>query len=80
MWPTQAVIGNSVSAIDTATNSVVATIAVGANPSDIAISPDGKTAYVTNAGSNTVSVINTSTNVVTTTVTVGTNPVNAAAF
>jgi YVTN family beta-propeller protein len=71
---------NTVSAINTTTQSVVATIAVGADPVDISITPDGTQAYVTNAGSNTVSVINTSTNAVTTTVTVGSDPVSATAF
>lgn len=32
---------NDVSVIDTATNGVVATVAVGANPVDIAMTPDG---------------------------------------
>jgi YVTN family beta-propeller protein len=50
------------------------------NPEDIAITPDGTSAYVTNTGSNTVSVINTSTNAVSATVTVGSNPVSATAF
>ena len=70
---------NAVSAINTATNSV-ATIAVGPNPVDVSIAPDGTQAYFTNAGSNTVCVINTKTNAVTTTVTVGSNPVSATAF
>lgn len=70
----------AVSAINTATQSVVATVAVGADPVDVSITPDGSQAYVTNAGSNTVSVINTGTNAVTTTVTVGSNPVSATAF
>ena len=41
--------GNSdnVSVIETATNTVTATIAVGVNPSDVAITPDGDFAYVT---------------------------------
>ena len=69
-----------VSSIDTATNTVVATVGVGANPIDVSITPDGAWAYVTNSGSNSVSVINTSTNAVTATATVGVNPVNAAIF
>ena len=45
--------------IDTATNTVVATVPVGSFPFGIAITPDGTTAYVVNNGSNTVSVIDT---------------------
>ena len=40
--------GNSVSVIDTATNTVAATIPVGAAPWGVAFSPDGSHAYVTN--------------------------------
>ena len=47
--------------INTATNTVVATVGVGADPVEVLISPDGVHAYVTNAGSNSVSVIDTST-------------------
>jgi YVTN family beta-propeller protein len=43
--------------IDTATNSAIGTIPVGAEPSGIAITPDGSRAYVSNRASNTVSVI-----------------------
>jgi YVTN family beta-propeller protein len=62
------------------TNTVVATVGVGANPVDVSITPDGARAYVTNAGSNSASVIDTSTNAVTATVPVGANPVSAAIF
>jgi YVTN family beta-propeller protein len=72
--------GKSVSVINTATNTVVATVAVGADPVDVSISPDGVHAYVTNAGSNSVSVIETSTNAVSATVPVGFLPVNGAIF
>ncbi len=41
---------NSVSPIDTATNTPGTAIPVGSEPSAIAITPDGKTAYVTNEG------------------------------
>jgi YVTN family beta-propeller protein len=50
------------------------TIAVGASPNAIAISPDGKTAYVANSGSATVPVIDAATNTVTKTITAGTTP------
>ena len=39
-------------------------IAVGTNPVGVAVTPDGKTVYVTNEGDGTVSVINTATNTV----------------
>jgi YVTN family beta-propeller protein len=55
---------DTVSVIDTATNTVVTTIPVGVNPEGVAITPDGTRAYVTNNTSNTVSVIDTTTNTV----------------
>ena len=55
---------NTVSVIDTATNTVSATVAVGSVPFGIAITPDGTKAYVTNANADTVSVIDTATNTV----------------
>ena len=68
---------NTVSVIDTATNTVVATVPVGVNPSGIAITPDGTRAYTANGftgASNTVSVMETATNTVVATVTVGVGP------
>jgi YVTN family beta-propeller protein len=53
---------NSVSVIDTATNTVIATIPV-SSPDGVAVSPDGSKVYVTNLGS-AVSVIATATNTV----------------
>ncbi|MGA5824234.1 YncE family protein, partial [Kitasatospora sp. NPDC094028] len=63
---------NTVSVIDTVTNTVTATVVVGTGPFDVAVTPDGLHAYVTNNGDNTVSVIDTVTNTVTATVVVGT--------
>jgi YVTN family beta-propeller protein len=63
---------NIVSVIDTATNTVTATISIGSAPTGVAATPDGKV-YVANLGSNNVSVIATATNTVTATVGVGTN-------
>jgi YVTN family beta-propeller protein len=60
--------GNTISVIDTNTNLVLETIAVGAAPYAIAVTPDGTRAYVTNSGSNTVSVIDTAANSVLTTI------------
>ena len=60
--------------IDIATNSVTATINVGLDPHDVAITPDGAFAHVPNQADNTVSVIETAGNTVTTTVDVGSGP------
>ncbi len=73
--------GNNVSVIDTATNTVVATVAVGVTPLGVAVSPDGSFVYVTNSGSSTVpgvSVIATGTNTVVATVSVGSGPEGVA--
>jgi YVTN family beta-propeller protein len=49
---------DTVSVIDTATNSVVGSpIRVGDGPEGVAITPDGTKAYVTNCDDDTVSVI-----------------------
>src|SRR6266849_547374 len=45
---------SSVSVIDTASKTVVATVGVGTSPTRVAITPDGTRAYVTNFNSNTV--------------------------
>ena len=47
------------SVITTATGAVSAPITVGKRPDGVAITPDGKRAYVTNFGDGTVSVITT---------------------
>ena len=60
--------GGTVSVISTATNAVIGTVPVGVGPIDVAFSPDGHTAYVTDHGflsSGSVSVIDTSTLTVT---------------
>ena len=68
--------GDTVSVIDTATNTVVATIQlpVGTGPLCVAVTPDGKHAYVTNLFSKSVSVIDTASNTVVATVPVGIRP------
>jgi YVTN family beta-propeller protein len=70
---------SSVSVIDTASNTVVATVGVGIGGIDItawvAFTPDGKHAYVANQSDNTVSVIDTATNTVVATVPVGSSPI-----
>lgn len=62
--------GNWVSVIETATNGIVATVPA-PFPRNLAISPDGSTAYVLNFSGGTVSVIETATNGVTASITVG---------
>jgi YVTN family beta-propeller protein len=68
---------NTVSVINTATNTVVATIPVGIVPQLLAVTPDGTRVYVPNQGSDTVSVINTATNTVVATIAAGSQPVTA---
>lgn len=53
---------------------VVATIAVGADPQEAALTPDGSTLYVTNRRDGTVSVIDTRDNRAVQTITVGYSP------
>jgi YVTN family beta-propeller protein len=48
---------NSVSVLDTASNTIVKTVSVGTSPGSIAVTPDGSYVYVSNQGSNSVSVI-----------------------
>ena len=62
---------NSVSVINTANESVIATIPVGGLPIGIAVSRDGTRAYVANYNDNTVSVINAITNKVMATISAG---------
>jgi YVTN family beta-propeller protein len=52
-------IDGTVSVIDTATNMVMTTLTVGSAPEGVAVTPDGRHAYVANEGSNNVSVIDT---------------------
>lgn len=54
--------------LDTATNSLVNTVTVGINPFGVAVSPDGRYAYVTNFSSGTVPVIDAATHTVTATI------------
>ena len=70
---------NTVSVIDTATNTVVSTIPVGSIPFGVGVTPDGSKVYVANQGSNTVSVIDTATNAVST-IPVGSGPVAFGIF
>jgi YVTN family beta-propeller protein len=65
---------NVVTVIDTATNAVIDTIAVGSAPAHVAISKDGTRAYVTNSGSSSVSIIDTASRTVVGTVAVADQP------
>src|SRR5438132_1152348 len=69
---------NSVSVIETATNTVVATVSVGAVPVGVVVTPNGAFAYVTNSNANTVSMIETATNTVVATLDVGVGPLGIA--
>ncbi len=76
-------IPGNVSVIDTATNTVVATVAVvniPTGPLGVAVTPDGSHVYVANngLGANSVSVIATATNTVVATVPVGSAPAGVA--
>src|SRR5215831_18790396 len=69
---------NTVSVIDTATNTVVGSpILVGSGPQGVAVTPDGSKVYVTNFNDDTVSVIATATNTVAT-IPVGSFPAGVA--
>ena len=65
---------DSVSVIDTASNTVTATVAVGCIPFWLAITPDGTRAFVANGADGTVSVVDTASNTVMATVAVGSVP------
>jgi len=60
--------GGTVSVIDTATNTLIATVPVGSYPFGVAVNPTETKVYVANRGSSTVSVIDTATNTVTATI------------
>ena len=64
----------SVTPIEVATSEPGAEIKVGSGPEAIAITPDGKTAYVTNAGSDSVTPIELATNKPSTEIKVGSTP------
>jgi|GEM_PF-5554231 len=65
---------NNVSVINTTTNTLVATVPVGDNPTGVAVHPGSARVYVANENSATVSVINTATNTVVAVVPVGSFP------
>mgnify|MGYP001820009483 CR=1 FL=1 len=57
---------------------VVDTVAVGAEPGNVTVAPDGTRAYVSNASDGTVSVIDTATSTVADTIDVGERPAGLA--
>ena len=63
---------DSVLLLDTATNRHT-TVAVGSYPWDVAVSPDGRRAYVLNLHDDSVSMVDTSSARVTATLALGTN-------
>jgi YVTN family beta-propeller protein len=69
---------NTVSVVDTSTNTVVATVTVGNSPFGVAVNPGGTRAYVANAFSSDISVIDTSTNTVIATVALDNTPYGVA--
>jgi YVTN family beta-propeller protein len=64
----------TVSVIDTATNHVVATVAVGSSPGAVAVSPVEPKAFIANARDDSVSVIDTNALAVVATISVGGSP------
>jgi len=67
-----------VDVIDTATNTITASVPGNLEGPGVAVNPAGTKVYVTNYGKNTVSVIDTATNKVTATVPVGNGPYGVA--
>jgi len=63
-----------VAVVDTAANTVVASIPVDLGPVGVAVSPDGRRVYTTSFRANTVSAIDTATATVVSTIAVGKGP------
>src|SRR4051812_20080499 len=55
---------NTVSVIDGGTHKIVATVRVGVSPAEMAVSPDRRSVYIANTGSDTVSVLDTADNTI----------------
>jgi RHS repeat-associated protein len=70
--------GPTIAVIDTATNTLLTSIAMSDGSQGIAVSPDGTRVYAAHQNANTVSVIDTATNSVVATVSVGTLPFGIA--
>ena len=69
---------NEIKVFDIPSSTVIATIGVGSGPVGIAVSPDGKTAWVTNKSDNSVSVIDIVTRQTTTIIPAGSSPTGIA--
>jgi len=69
---------NSVAVVDTKTQTLTNTIAVGNSPTGVAATPDGAQVYVSNGFAGSVSVIDTQTQKVTSTLAVQTSPAGVA--
>ena len=69
---------DTVSVIDTISNTVVDTINVGDYPYGLAITPNNNLVYVVNTSDDTVNVIDTSSNTVVNTIAVGDGPLGIA--
>ena len=69
---------NRVSVIDTATNTIVASIPVGTAPLEVAITPNGAFGYVPALFSDNITVFDTATNMLVTTIPVGSEPLGVA--
>jgi YVTN family beta-propeller protein len=65
---------NTVTPIDTVTNTAGTPIAAGYDPFGVAITPDGATLYVTDVGANEVTPIDTATDTAGTPISVGADP------
>ena len=65
---------NTVSVLDTGSNTVIVAVTVGTFPVGVAVTTTGSRVYVTNYSSNTVSVLDTATNTIIATVAVGNSP------
>jgi YVTN family beta-propeller protein len=65
---------DSVAVVNPSTNQVITQIPVDRSPIRIAMTPDGRKAYVSNGGVSTLSVIDTANLVVTSSITVGRSP------
>src|SRR5437879_78379 len=59
---------NTLSVIDGRNDTVVATVPVGTSPAGVAVSLDGRYAYIAESGDDAVSVLDTGTRTITTTV------------
>lgn len=66
--------------LSTATNAVVGSVGVGSVPIGLALTSDGKTAYIANRGDDTVSIVDTATQTVKAVVPVGNQPYSFGKF